>query len=124
MNPTQSSLAPLDRPDLNVDPDTVALRRITRTSALDPECSLRCLSSGYLKDGRSCGSTIPLGVARAAWNRESERAGARRDGYFHFAWNGRVWLGFGLANGRVRGVYCPEHAAERDSRSSAQAASA
>jgi hypothetical protein len=124
MNLPQSQLAPLDRPDLSVDPRTVVLRRITRTSILDPDCSMRCVSSGYLTDGHSCGSTIPLGVVRAAWDRESERAGVRRDGYFHFAWEGRVWLAFGLANGRVRGVYCPEHAAERDLRSFARAASA
>jgi hypothetical protein len=83
---------------------------------------MRCVSSGYLTDGHSCGSTIPLGVVHAAWDRESERAGVRRDGYFHFAWQDRVWLAFGLANGRVRGVYCPEHAAERDLRSFVRAA--
>jgi hypothetical protein len=120
MNPTQFSLAPLDRPDVAVA-DTVDLRRITRRSVLDPDCPVRCVSSGYLTDGHSCGSTIPLGVVRAAWDRESERAGVRRDGFFHFAWRGRVWLAFGLANGRVRGVYCPEHAAGRDSRSFAHA---
>jgi hypothetical protein len=124
MNTTQPQLAPLDRTDLHVDPDAVSLRRITRTSILDGDCPLRCVSSGYLSNGRSCGTTVPLGVAHAAWNRESERAGAGRDGFFHFSWNDQEWLAFGLADGRVRGVYCPEHAAGRDLRSSAHAASA
>jgi len=123
MNPSKP-LAPLERPELSVDPATVAPRRITRRSVLDPDCPLRCVSSGYLTHGRSCGCTIPLGVVRAAWDRESERAGVHRNGYFHFAWEDRVWLAFGLSDGRVRGVYCPEHAAERDSRSFAHAAPA
>ena len=121
---TSQQLAPCDRSELSVDPSTVALRRITRRSLLHGDCPLRCVSSGYLTDGHSCGSTIPLDVVRAAWDRESERAGVRRDGFFHFVWESRVWLAFGLSNGRVRGVYCPEHTAERDKRSFAPAASA
>jgi hypothetical protein len=121
---TTQPLAPFDRPDVSIDPDAVSLERITRGSVLDPDCPVRCVSSGYLTNGRSCGSTIPLGVVHAAWDRESERAGVRRDGFFHFAWEDRVWLAYGLSDGRVRGVYCPEHAAERDSRSFAHAGSA
>lgn len=124
MNPTQPQHAPLHRSDLHVDPDAASLMRITRTSSLDPGCPLRCVSSGYLSNGRSCGTTVPLGVVHAAWNRESERAGVRRDGFFHFSWDEHVWLAFGLADGCVRGVYCPEHAAERDSRCFTHAASA
>jgi hypothetical protein len=89
-------------------------RRIERKSRSD--LALRCVSSGYLSDGCSCRSTIPTGVVTAAWARE-QRAGGRGDRFFHFAWLGDVWLAYGLQNGRVRGVYCPTHSAERDQRS-------
>ena len=82
---------------------------------------LRCVSSGYLSDGCSCRATIPTGVVTDAWARE-QRAGVRGDHYFHFTWRAEVWLAFGLSDGRIRGVYCPEHSAERDRRSVDQAA--
>jgi hypothetical protein len=82
-----------------------------------PDSSLRCVSSGYLADGCSCRSSIPADVVAAAWEEELERGGVQGDRFFRFAWHGGVWLAYGLKNGRVRGVYCPSHNAERDERS-------
>jgi hypothetical protein len=78
---------------------------------------LRCVSSGYLRDGCSCQATIPTSVVTGAWARELEHTPAREDRFFRFAWRDREWLAFGLRDGRVRGVYCPEHSAERAERS-------
>jgi hypothetical protein len=77
---------------------------------------LRCVSSGYMSGGCSCPRTIPRSVAAAAWAAECSLADGDR--LFHFPWQGQVWLGFGLAGGEVRGVYCPSHRAGRDARSS------
>jgi hypothetical protein len=88
-------------------------RRTLRSSRM--ELPLRCVSSGYLSDGCSCPRTIPADVVIAAWARELERAGGER--FFHFAWRDGMWLAYGLDNGLVRGVYCPDHSAERDERS-------
>jgi hypothetical protein len=74
---------------------------------------LRCVSSGYLADGCSCQATVPARVASAAWARQLQRAPAREDQFFRFAWSDGQWLGYGLRDGRVRGVYCPEHSARR-----------
>jgi hypothetical protein len=90
-----------------------------RTSPVDaPDRPLQCVSSGYLSDGCSCRSTIPSSVVTAAWRDEFKRGGVCEDRLFRFAWNGGVWLAYGLKDGRVRGVYCPSHSAERDERSS------
>jgi hypothetical protein len=79
------------------------------------ELALRCVSSGYLSGGCSCPRTIPAAVVLAAWARELERASGER--FFHFAWGGGEWLAYGLMDGLVRGVYCPDHSAQRDERS-------
>ena len=81
---------------------------------------LRCVSSGYLSDGCSCRTTIPASIVGAAWAHELERSGAGSDRFFRFRWRGGVWLAFGLRDGNVRGVYCPEHSAERAERSTQQ----
>jgi hypothetical protein len=91
----------------------LASRRITRKSPSDPP--LRCVSSGYMADGCSCRATIPAGAATDAWARE-KRSGVHGDRFFHFTWRGEVWAAYGLKNGVVRGVYCPEHTAEREQR--------
>lgn len=78
---------------------------------------IRCVSSGYLSDGCSCQATVPASVVSAAWARELERAPAREDQFFRFACHDGEWLGYGLRDGRVRGVYCPEHSARRAERS-------
>jgi hypothetical protein len=87
----------------------------TPEDCLDQE--LRCVSSGYLTDGCSCQSTVPASIAGAAWAHELERIPAREDQFFRFMWRGGEWLGYGLRDGRVRGVYCPEHSARRTERS-------
>jgi hypothetical protein len=79
------------------------------------ELALQCVSSGYLSGGRTCPRTIPAAVVVAAWARELENAAGER--FFHFAWGGGEWLAYGLEDGLVRGVYCPDHSAERDGRS-------
>ncbi|HTC72691.1 MAG TPA: hypothetical protein VK655_07370 [Solirubrobacteraceae bacterium] len=79
---------------------------------------LRCVSSGYLSDGCSCQKTVPDSVASAAWARQLEHTPAVEDQFFRFAWRGGEWLAYGLRDGRVRGVYCPEHNARRTERCS------
>jgi hypothetical protein len=75
---------------------------------------LRCVSGGYLADQCSCEASVPLEVVSVAWNRQLEGGG--EEGFFRFAWQEQVWLGYGLKGGRVRGVYCPAHSVERDQR--------
>jgi hypothetical protein len=79
------------------------------------ELPLRCVASGYLSDGCSCRATIPAAAVVAAWARELEREAGER--FFHFYWRDGMWLGYGLEDGLVRGVYCPTHSAARDERS-------
>jgi len=111
---TVECFAPIDAPTEAVR--AVAARRVARDSRVDH--LLRCVSSGYLSDGCSCRATIPASVVTAAWARELERSGEREDRLFRFSWRGGVWLAFGLRDGHVRGVYCPEHSAARAERSS------
>ncbi|MHB8533425.1 MAG: hypothetical protein ACYDC2_11965, partial [Solirubrobacteraceae bacterium] len=40
--------------------------------------------------------------------------GNDEDRLFHFAWRDEVWLGYGLAGGEIRGVYCPTHRSARE----------
>lgn len=75
---------------------------------------LRCVSTGYLDDGRSCPAGIPREAVEAAWRAELQ--GGRGGGFFHLAWGGEVWLAYGVADGSVRGVYCPVHRMERERR--------
>jgi len=79
---------------------------------------LRCVSSGYLAGGCSCQATVPESVVHAAWARELERVDVDEDQFFRFMWRGGAWLGYGLRDGSVRGVYCPEHSARRAERTS------
>lgn len=80
------------------------------------ERPLRCVSSGYLSGGCSCQASIPEGVVTTAWRRELAAADGPRDRFFRFSWRDGEWLAFGLRDGRIRGVYCPAHSAERDGR--------
>jgi hypothetical protein len=75
--------------------------------------SLKCLSTGYLQDGRSCQAVVPESVVEQAWELCLRRSAPREDGFFQFPWHGEVWLAYGLTGGEVRGVYCPEHRAQR-----------
>jgi hypothetical protein len=90
------------------------LRRIDRETR--SERPLRCVSSGYLGNGCSCQATVPTSVATRAWARELDRTGLLEDRFFEFTFKGHTWLGYGRANGVVRGVYCPTHRDERDLR--------
>lgn len=87
-----------------------------RTRARQEDYAARCVSSGYMSDECSCPVTIPASVVEAAWSRERAATGSRESRFFHFAWRDEVWLGFGLVDGQIRGVYCPTHRAERDAR--------
>ncbi len=76
---------------------------------------LRCASSGYLGGGCRCHAHVPADVAREAWQRETLLT-HRAEGFFHFLWRGGQWLGYGTADGSVRGVYCATHCSERSAR--------
>jgi hypothetical protein len=103
-------------PDARLSGAAAELDRRRKGRAACPELPLRCVSSGYLADGCSCPATIPMAVATAAWQAELERSGKPRDRFFRFDWWDGVWLAYGLTDGRIRGVYCPEHSAEREQR--------
>jgi hypothetical protein len=85
--------------------------------------ALQCLSSGYLGEDGRCQCRIPEQVVAAAWQRQREQHVAS-EGFFRFMWREGMWLAFGHSDGGVRGVYCPEHAADRDQRASAALAGA
>jgi hypothetical protein len=76
---------------------------------------MRCVWSGHPHYDRNCRSRIPASVVVKAWQRDMQLKGTV-EGFFYFAWRSGVWLAFGLKDGRVRGVYCPTHCSERDSR--------
>jgi hypothetical protein len=76
--------------------------------------SVRCVSGGYLTDECSCRASIPREIVDTAWRRRQGRG--FQEGFFRFAWHDEVWVGYGLQDGSVRGVYCPTHSAERDRR--------
>lgn len=76
---------------------------------------MKCVWSGYPKYDRDCRSRIPASVVVKAWQREMQLKGTE-EGFFYFAWRSGVWLAFGAQDGSVRGVYCPTHCSERDSR--------
>jgi hypothetical protein len=84
------------------------------------ERTLRCVSSGYLSGGCSCEETVPVNLVLKAWASELAQADICEDQFFRFIWRGGEWLGYGLRDGRVRGVYCPQHSAQRAERSSVQ----
>jgi hypothetical protein len=82
------------------------------------ELPLRCVWSGSV-DGCSCDSRIGRDVVSQAWRRELEASGEDEARFFHFIWDGGVWMAYGLADGEVRGVYCPSHNSQRAERSRA-----
>jgi hypothetical protein len=96
-----------------------ASRGLASTGARMPDVqakSLQCVWSGYPANGRSCQSNISEDVVIDAWGRELERSGERADRFFRFTWQNHVWLAYGVNDGRVRGVHCPAHQAEREAR--------
>jgi hypothetical protein len=95
-----------------VPPGPASAIGVERLEADEP---LKCVWSGFPHYDRSCRSRIPASVVRRAWGREM-RLKEVEEGFFYFAWRSGVWLAYGLRDGRVRGVYCPTHCSERDSR--------
>lgn len=77
---------------------------------------LPCVWTGDPAKGCACSSSIPEHVVTAAWRRELEQATERADRFFSFLWQNDTWLAYGLMDGRVRGVHCPPHRAEREAR--------
>jgi hypothetical protein len=96
------------------------LEGLVARSAIIPEArssrGLRCASSGYLGDGCRCERAIPERVVIEAWDRE-RLFGNDDDRFFRVVWRDEVWLAYGLSDGSVRGVNCPQHRAERQGRS-------
>jgi hypothetical protein len=85
--------------------------------------ALKCVYSGYLTEECSCAATVPTHLVSEVWRRrQRERSPTHEDQFFTFTWEGGEWLAYGLRDGRVRGVYCPEHNARRTAHSCAQAA--
>jgi hypothetical protein len=76
---------------------------------------MRCVWASQPDNDHHCPARIPRGVVAEAWWHERRDSGVE-EGFFRFLWNGREWLGYGVSDGRVRGVYCPVHTAERDTR--------
>jgi hypothetical protein len=76
---------------------------------------LECVWSSL--DGCSCGANIPTDAAARAWARELDATGELEDRFFHFIWEGGVWVAYGVADGDVRGAQCPSHNSERAERS-------
>jgi hypothetical protein len=87
-------------------------------SAMVTELPLRCVWSGSV-EGCSCNSRISRDVVSQAWRRELEASGEDEARFFHFIWDGGVWMAYGLPDGEVRGVYCPSHNSQRAERSRA-----
>ncbi len=84
---------------------------------------LRCVWSGAV-EGCSCRSRISRDVVAQAWQRELDAGGDHEARFFHFIWDGGVWMAYGMADGEVRGVYCPSHNSQRAERSRAAHCSA
>lgn len=78
---------------------------------------MKCVWSGYPDYNRDCRSRIPASVVIKAWHREIQLKGTV-EGFYYFSWRNGVWLAYGLRDGGVRGVYCPTHCVDRDSRGS------
>lgn len=76
---------------------------------------MKCVWSGYPDYNRDCRSRIPASVVIKAWHREIQLKSAV-EGFYYFSWRSGVWLAYGLRDGGVRGVYCPTHCVDRDSR--------
>lgn len=83
------------------------------------ERTLACVWSAL--DGCACAESIPEAVVAGAWQRELDGGGGGDARFFHFIWEGGVWLAYILADGAVRGVHCPSHNSERAVRSRAAA---
>jgi hypothetical protein len=94
-------------------PEGAPVIKLRRVATLD--LPLRCVRSGHPNRDHRCEHRIPFAVVSDAWQRELERD-ENCAGFFQFSWQGEMWLGYGLPDGTLRGVYCPEHRAEREQR--------
>jgi hypothetical protein len=82
-----------------------------------PACAERELACVWSTgDGCACRACIPEPVVASAWARELDASAEYENRFFHFIWEGGVWLAYGLADGSVRGVHCPSHNGERAAR--------
>jgi hypothetical protein len=81
------------------------------------ELPLRCVWSGA--ESCSCNARVARHVVAGAWRRELDAGGEREARFFHFIHDGGVWMAYGLADGDVRGVYCPSHNSQRAARTRA-----
>jgi hypothetical protein len=105
-----------DRPTFELGVGGTAVDR--EFAVVVSELPLWCVSSGSL-DGCSCRSQIAKDIVAQAWARELDASGDREARFFHFIADGGVWMAYGLADGDVRGVYCPSHNSQRAERSRA-----
>jgi hypothetical protein len=80
------------------------------------ELPLRCVWTSQPHHQHSCRERIPVRAVAGAWRRELKLGCTKEGGFFNFLWQGEVWLAYGMADGTVRGVYCPAHRAEREQR--------
>jgi hypothetical protein len=103
----------LQRNDIDRPEGAAVVKLPGKVTAL--EVPLRCVWTSYPDHDRCCHERVPGRVAADAWQNALHRTGAS-SGFFHFSWQGQVWLGYGLPDGTVRGIYCPEHRAEREQR--------
>jgi hypothetical protein len=103
-SPPPAPVEPLRAVPVQVEPDEDA--------SAEP---MKCVWSGYPRYERDCRSRIPASVVIKAWQREAHLKGTV-EGFFYFSWRSGVWLAYGSQDGSVRGVYCPTHCSERDSR--------
>jgi hypothetical protein len=93
----------------------------TRSGGLDMHGfqadAIGCVWTGFRSGGCACDSRIPTDVVTAAWRSQLEQDRVPMDRFFRFNWQDGLWLAYGLKDGRVRGVYCPSHSAQREERS-------
>ena len=111
LQPREARVRPageLERPGV-----VIGMNRLAEARERREDRPLKCVASGHLTGGCSCRATVPACVAEAAWDR-AQGLGEGLDGFFRFAWRDEAWLGFGVAGGEVRGVFCPTHRAERE----------
>jgi hypothetical protein len=81
------------------------------------ELPLRCVWSGA--EACSCNARVDRRVVAEAWRRELDAGAEGEARFFHFIHDGGAWMTYGLADGQVRGVYCPSHNSQRAARTRA-----
>jgi hypothetical protein len=100
---------------------TLALEQdpqIGTPQSLDAQAALRCVWRSHPHNDCGCTASIPHEAVLAAWH-QAQAQSEVAEGFFRFSWGGGEWLGYGLGDGRVRGIYCPAHREARDARRAA-----